>query len=216
MKVLIACEFSGRVREAFKAKGHDAWSCDILPTEIPGNHIQDDVLLHLADGWDLIIAHPPCTYLSYAANHCWNAWGRKQKREKALAFFLKLYDAPIPRVCIENPVGYPNTVFRKPDQIVEPFYFGDNQRKRTCLWLKNLPVLHHCEKNELFSRATHCPPPKPIYLRKTDGKAIHFTEANHGGHKRSVSFHGIANAMAEQWGSIEATKEVQQARTLFV
>lgn len=199
LKILIGCEFSGVVRDAFAARGHDAWSCDILPTERPGNHIQGDVLEVLNDGWDLMIAHPPCTYLSYAANHVWNTPGRAEKRIDALWFFMKFVNAPIERICIENPTGLPNSVYRKPDQIVEPFYFGDSDRKRTCLWLKNLHPLRYSLQDNLFETATAVAPPIPIYTRKRDGKAIHFSEARHGGHERSKTFLGIANAMAEQW-----------------
>ena len=194
MKVLIACEFSGVVREAFAQRGHDALSCDLLPTEIPGQHIQGDVLDLLDEGWDLMIAHPPCTYLSYAGNHVWNKPGRAEKREEAMQFFLSLYNAPIEQICVENPVGYPNTVFRKPDQIIHPFHFGEPYKKRTCLWLKNLPILEHGNEVE----AT------PLYYRKTGkatGKKIHYTEGIHGNKCRSRTFTGIANAMVEQWGN---------------
>ncbi len=200
MRILVACEFSGIVRDAFAAKGHDAWSCDLLPSERPGNHIQGDILDSLNENWDLMIAHPPCTYLSYAATHCWTQPGRAEKRIEALWFFMSLVNAPIEQIAIENPTGLPNSVYRKPDQIVEPYYFGDPAQKRTCLWLKNLPPLVHHSEPTLFAMATHCDKPEPIYRRKLDGKAIHWTEANHGGKVRSVSFQGIANAMADQWG----------------
>lgn len=200
MRVLVACEFSGIVREAFRAKGHDAISCDLLPTERPGPHIQGDVLDILDDGWDMMIAHPPCTYLSYAATHCWDAPGREALRQDAMDFFMALYNAPVSRVCIENPVGYPNTKFRTPDQIVHPYYFGDNDMKRTCLWLRGLPKLYHISETTLFERKTHTRKPEPIYHRRGSGEAIHFTEAKHGGHERSRFFQGIADAMAEQWG----------------
>lgn len=194
MKILIACEFSGIVREAFIKEGHDAWSCDLLPTEIKGNHIQGDVLNILDDGfWDMMIAHPPCTYLSYAATHVWDKPGRAELREKAMAFFMALWNAPIPMICIENPVGYPNTVFRKPDQIIHPYYFGDPFKKRTCLWLKNLPLLTYQKGDE----------PTPLYYRKSGkaiGKKIHFTEGVHGWMERSKSFKGVADAMTNQWG----------------
>ena len=138
MKVLIACEFSGIVRDAFAKKGHDVWSCDLLPTEAPGQHIQGDVLEVIKDRWDLMIAHPPCTYLSYAGKASWNDPGRKGKRDKAMEFFLKLWEAPIEKICIENPQGYP-CEFIKPMQKINPFDFGDPERKRVLLWLKNLP-----------------------------------------------------------------------------
>lgn len=193
MRVLIACEYSGREREAFAAQGHDTWSCDLLDTEIPGNHIKGDVLEVLDQDWDLMVAHPPCTYLSYAATAYWNQPGREERRKAAMEFFLRLYNAPIPKIAIENPVGWPNTVFRSPDQILQPYYFGEQFKKRSCLWLKGLPKL-------VYKR--HIIEPEPIYVRKTGpkaGKKIHWTEANHGGHVRSKSFESIANAMAVQW-----------------
>ena len=200
----MACEFSGVVRDAFSAKGHNAWSCDLLPTERPGNHIQDDVLNHLNEDWDLMIAHPPCTYLSYAATRVWNTEGRKSKRDESARFFFRLWECSIPKVCIENPVGWINTIGPKPDQIIEPFYFGDNQRKRTCLWLRGLPPLWHAEADELFIAATHCDPPKPAFSYVShDGRKRHeyFCYAvKHNGHARSKTFPGIAQAMANQWG----------------
>ena len=126
MKVLIACEFSGIVREAFAKRGHSAWSCDLLPTELPlGHHLQLNVLDILEkNDWDLMIAHPPCTYLSYASMRYWNAPGRAEKREEAFRFFMKLVNAPIKKICIENPLGYPSKAYRKYDQIINPFQFG--------------------------------------------------------------------------------------------
>jgi hypothetical protein len=192
MKVLVACEFSGVVRDAFSRRGHDAWSCDILPTESPGNHIQDDVLKHLDEGWDLMIAHPPCTYLSYVGTRHWNLPGREQLRLAALGFFIKLYEANIPKVCIENPLGYASKAYKKYDQIIHPYYFGDSAQKRTCLWLRGLPLLAHPDPRTIEK-------PKAIYTLKTNGKKIHWTEANHGGKVRSKFWPGIAEAMAEQW-----------------
>ena len=201
MRVLVACEFSGIVREAFAKRGHDAWSCDLLPTEIPGNHIQGDVREVLENHWDMIIAHPPCTYLSRAANHVWNQAGRATKRAEALGLFLVCYYAPCERVAVENPTGWPGEVFRKPDQTIHPYYFGDVAMKRTCLWLRGLPKLKWVINDTLFENKTAVEKPEPIYHRY-DGKAIYFTEANHGGHDRSRTFPGIANAMAEQWGNL--------------
>ena len=198
MKVLVACEFSGIVRDAFLKRGHDAWPCNILPTEKPGPHIQDDVLKHLEDGWDLMIAHPPCTYLSYVANRVWNKPGREEKREEAYKFFMQLLNAPIHEICIENPVGLPNTRYRKPDQIIHPYYFGEPFQKRTCLWLKNLSLLDY-EKTIIQK-------PEPMYIcqgPKSKGKRINWCEGYRGGkraHNRSRFWTGIAKAMAEQWG----------------
>lgn len=204
MRVLIACEYSGIVRDAFAAKGHDAWSCDILPTENEGNHIQDDVLKHLDKSWDLMIAHPPCTYLSNAGIRWFNvekygdkAIERRRLRLDAMEFVKKFYDNNISKVCIENPVGYLNYNWKKPDQIIQPYYFGDEDSKRTCLWLKNLPKLKH----------TKLVKPKIYGYYKTGkkiGKPIYFHEWHKWGKDRgkirSKFWQGIANAMAEQWG----------------
>jgi hypothetical protein len=218
MRVLVACEYSGTVRDAFRARGCDAWSCDILPCEAdPTFHIQGDVLDILTNGWDLIIAHPPCTYLSYAGNAYWNRPGRARKRAEALAFFLELYNAPAPRVAVENPVGWPNTVFRSPDQIIDPFCFGEPVRKRTCLWLRGLRPLEHREQPDLFGDATHIAPPAPIYVCKS-GHAKHFTEASSGGpegaHIRSKTFASIAHAMAEQWAELPTVDCCEHNRDL--
>jgi len=154
------------------------------------------VLKHLNDGWDLGIFHPDCTYLSYVSNIHWNNPGRAEKREQAMEFFLKLYNAPINKICVENPVGYPNTVFRKPDQIIHPYYFGEPVQKRTCLWLKNLPLL-------IYDK-TNIKKPEPLYYLSTTRKAIHWVEGIKGtknrSKERSRSFQSIADAMANQYG----------------
>jgi hypothetical protein len=144
MRILVACEFSGIVREAFRRRGHDAWSCDLLPTEIPGNHIQGDVLEILNDGWDLMIAHPPCTYLSSSGMH-WTTRGLRDPSltEDALDFVKTLLNAPIKNIALENPIGVISSRIRKPDQIIQPWMFGDDASKQTCLWLKNLPKLSY-------------------------------------------------------------------------
>lgn len=136
MRVIVACEFSGTVRDAFAARGHDAWSCDLLPSETPGNHIQGDVLAVIGDGWDLMVAHPPCTYL--ASMGIW--WNAKRPERwpltyDAMEFVKKLWQAPIAMIAIENPIGYLNKNFRKPDQIIQPWQFGHEANKPTCLWL---------------------------------------------------------------------------------
>jgi hypothetical protein len=200
MKVLVACEFSGIVREAFKAKGHDAWSCDLLPTEIPGQHIQGDVLEILDQGWDMMIANPPCTYLSYAAAGIWNSPGRKEKRDAALKFFIDLYNAPIQKVAVENPHGYPRIAFRQPDQEIHPYYFGDKQMKRICLWLRGLQPLIHNETPNLFGDPiTHTEKPMPAFIRK-DGNKQYYCASVRNPKERARFWPGIAKAMAEQWG----------------
>jgi len=180
MKILIACEFSGIVREAFKAKGHDAWSCDILTTEIPGQHIEGDVLEVLDEGWDLMIAHPPCTHLCSSGAR-W--WSEKQKEQsEAIEFFRTLMDCNIPKIAIENPVGIISTVIRKPDQIIQPWMFGEPYQKTTCLWLKNLPLLKPTKIMEVREQKCWKEPPSPERWKK-----------------RSRTYKGIAEAMACQW-----------------
>jgi hypothetical protein len=207
MRVLIGCEFSGIVRDAFLAAGHDAWSCDLLPSESPGPHIQGNVLAVINQGWDLAIFHPPCQYLTYAANHVWNAPGRKVKRDQAFEFFMKLYNSPIEKVCCENPFGYPWAAFRKPDQVIHPWFFADPHYKRTCFWLRNLKPLYWSRQRGFWHEQTAVTPPKPVYIRP-DGKPIYSIEAIGSGHNpesrrhaRSRFFPGVAAAMAEQWGS---------------
>lgn len=207
MKVLVACEFSGIVRDAFAERGHDAWSCDLLPTERPGNHIQGDVLDILNDGWDLMIAHPPCTYLSYAATRVWNEKGRVYKRLEGLRFFADLWEAPIEKICIENPKGCASPTIAKFSQEIQPHYFGDNEIKTTWLWLRNLPKLQYQMFPDLFNgNPIGTPKPQP-YKYTSTGKPVYFMDMvklnNNGGqwgHLRSKFWPGIAKAMAEQWG----------------
>ncbi len=198
MKVLVACEFSGIVRDAFRARGHDAWSCDLLPTERPGQHIQGDVLKILNDGWDLMIAHPPCIYLCCAGLHYSKKDPKRMKKTlSAFEFFKALYNAPIGKICIENPAGYISTVFRKPDQIIDPFDFGEKERKKTCLWLKGLPPL-------FLTGQTEKPRPIKQIIRKTGKQAgkiyNYYWRQGKTARDRSRTFQGIADAMAEQWG----------------
>jgi hypothetical protein len=181
MRVLIACEFSGIVRDAFAARGHDAWSCDLLPTERPGQHIQDDVLKYLTVGWDLMIAHPPCTHLAVSGAR-WFAKKREEQIE-ALAFVRALFDAPIHKIALENPISIISSHVRKPDQIVQPWQFGHGEVKATCLWLKNLPPLTPTHIVEGRAARVHREPPGPDRWKN-----------------RSRTFQGIALAMAEQWG----------------
>ncbi|KKM93744.1 hypothetical protein LCGC14_1205380 [marine sediment metagenome] len=201
MRVLIACEFSGIVREAFKARGHDAWSCDLLDTEIPGQHIKGDVIEQLDKGWDLMIGHPPCTYISYAGTRHWNNSGRVFLRIEALTFFAKLWEAPIGMICLENPKGCASPTIAKYTQEIQPYYFGDNDMKTTWLWLKNLPQLLHSEIDTLFENRTHTEKPTPHSFLKTTGKPTYFTDGKtRDPHIRSKTFQGIAEAMANQWG----------------
>lgn len=191
MKVLVACEFSGRVRDAFLARGHDALSCDILPTESPGPHYQGDVLTILNEGWDLMIAHPPCTYLANSGLH-WNQRipGRFQYTDRAAEFFLKLWNAPIDKIMVENPVGAMSTRFRKPDQYIQPWEYGHPATKRTCLWLKNLPLLV----------PTNILPPDQRKLNLTPGGHSKVGYLPYRDEIRSLTYEGWAEAFANQWG----------------
>lgn len=196
MRVLVACEYSGVVRDAFLRAGHDAMSCDLLPTEAPGPHHQGSVLDVLGDGWDLMVAHPPCTYLSVSGMH-WTARGLRDPKltEDALDFVRQLMDAPISRIAIENPVSIISSRIRKPDQIIQPWMFGHDASKRTCLWLKGLPPLA---------------PTKLVEARIVDGKKRWGNQTDSGQNKlppskdrwkiRSATYPGIAEAMADQWG----------------
>ena len=185
MKVLVACEFSGIVREAFKAKGHDAWSCDLLPTEIPGQHIQGDVLEILDQGWDLMLAFPPCTHLC-VSGAAWFEQKRKDGRQQeGIDFFMKFTKTNIPKTVIENPVGIMSTIYRKPDQIIQPWQFGHGETKATCLWLKNLPKLTPTNIVEGRKNRVHHEPPGPERWKN-----------------RSRTMPGIADAMASQWSEV--------------
>lgn len=193
MRVLIACEFSATVREAFRARGHDAVSCDLLPSEKPGPHIQGDVLKVLGQGWDLMVAHPPCTYLSVSGLH-WNSRvpGRAKKTEDALKFVRKLMDAPIPRIALENPVSAISTRIRKPDQIIQPFEFGHPESKKTCLWLKGLPKLKPTNILPL--------PESGYWENQTPSGQNKLGPSPDRWKERSRTYAGIAEAIAAQWG----------------
>jgi hypothetical protein len=196
-RVLVACEFSGIVRDAFAARGHDAWSCDLLPSERRGNHLIGDVREFLGGvfgrPWELMIAHPPCTYLSFASRPIWNTPGRAEKRVEAMEFFMQLWNAPINRVCLENPLGVPNTEFRRPDQIINPFNFGHPERKRTCLWLRGLPPLMHTLETT---------PERPDKVNHRGRGEYWHHRKKRDGHSRSRTFPGIATAMADQWSPL--------------
>jgi len=201
MKVLIACEYSGIVREAFKARGHDAWSCDLLDTEIPGNHIKGDVLEILDGGWGLMIAHPPCTYFANAGLHYLKTKPeRKGQQKESFKFWMKLWNAPIAKIAMENPIGWLNTHWRKPNQIIQPYYFGDDELKTTCLWLKGLPRLNGRIEIALSGYKRK---PKGSVIRKSGVKKgqvyNYYWRAGKSAKNRSRTFPGIAKAMAEQW-----------------
>jgi len=182
VRVLIACEFSGVVRDAFIECGHDAVSCDLLPTETPGPHIQGDVLEVLDDGWDLMIAHPPCTHLAVSGARWFK--DKVEEQKEALDFVRTLLAAPIPRIALENPVSVISTQIRKPEQIVQPWQFGHGETKQTCLWLKNLPLLQPTNVVDGREPRVHRMPPSPDRWKL-----------------RSITYAGFAQAMAEQWGN---------------
>ena len=184
MKVLIACEYSGAVRDAFINNGHDAMSCDLLPTDVPGNHYQGDVFDVINDGWDLMIAHPPCTHLAVSGAR----WFKDKVKEQAesLEFVRRLMDAPIDRIAIENPISIISSRIRKPEQIIQPWMFGHGETKATCLWLKNLPKLTPTDIVEGREARIHKMSPGPNRWKE-----------------RSKTYQGIAIAMANQWGSVE-------------
>ncbi len=193
MRVLVACEFSGVVRRAFRALGHEAWSCDLLPAEDGSDwHIEGDVVGVLSQGWDLMVAHPPCTHLAVSGARWFPL--KRTEQTQALAFVQVLLDAPIPRVCLENPVSIISSRIRKPDQIIQPWQFGHGETKTTCLWLKGLPRLRptHVDAPLLGLQAVtgrdarvHRLPPSPTRWKE-----------------RSRTYPGIAAAMAEQWGGL--------------
>ena len=195
MRVLVACEYSGTVRDAFRARGHYALSCDLLPTDAPGPHYQGDVRDILGDGWDLMIAHPPCTYLCSSGLH-WNKRvpGRAQMTEDALDFVRLLLDAPIPRIALENPIGCIGTRIRKANQTIQPWQFGHDASKSTCLWLKNLPPLTPTAVVE--PRIANG---KKRWANQTDSGQNRLPPSEDRWKIRSETYAGIAAAMVAQW-----------------
>jgi len=181
MKVLVACEYSGRVRDAFTKLGHDATSCDLLDTDTPGKHYKGDVLDIINDGWDLMVAHPPCTHLAVSGARWFKEKAKEQ--EEALEFVRVLLNAPIERIALENPISVISSKIRKPDQIIQPWQFGHGETKATCLWLKNLPKLVPTNIVEGREAKVHKMPPSPDRWKL-----------------RSTTYQGIADAMAQQWG----------------
>lgn len=197
MRVLVACEFSGRVRDAFLARGHDAWSCDIEPTEVPGPHIQADIFSVIENGWDLVVAHPPCKYL--CSMGIW--WNHKRPArwpltDSAFDFVRDIWSSSVPRLCIENPVGYLNSNWQKPSQIINPWMFGDPFTKPTCLWLRGLPTL---VPTDIVSKGD-------FYIKKNGRRmskwSHRFSSSRPVERAKNASrtFPGIALAMASQWG----------------
>lgn len=194
MRVLIACEYSGRVRDAFTARGHEAMSCDLLPSETPGWHYKGDVRdlidgYHETGDWDLMVAHPPCTHLAVSGAR-WFA-DKRREQEEALDLVRLLMDAAIPRIAVENPISVISSRIRKPDQVIQPWQYGHGETKATCLWLKNLPRLTPTNVVEGRDPRVHRMPPGPDRWKA-----------------RSLTYQGIADAMAEQWGTLTPVQGV--------
>lgn len=183
MKILVACEYSGAVRDAFRDRGHDAMSCDLLPTDAPGPHYQGDVSDILNDGWDMLIGFPPCTHLAVSGARWFPEKRADGRQQAALDFVRLLMDAPIDKIAIENPVSVISSQIRKPDQTIQPWQFGHGETKRTCLWLKGLPKLTPTDIVDGREQRIWKMPPSPDRWKE-----------------RSKTFTGIANAMADQWG----------------
>ena len=197
MRVLIACEYSGRVRDAFTRRGHFAMSCDLLPTEAEGNHYQGPVEDVLYDGWDLMVAHPPCTDLAVSGSRHFGAKIADGRQAAALDFVRLLMNAPIERWCIENPVSVISSAIRPPDQIIQPWEYGHGEVKATCLWLKNLPRLKPTAYVEGREERVHLMPPGPNRWKE-----------------RSRTFEGVAEAMGDQWGGRELPLVMNQLALL--
>jgi site-specific DNA-cytosine methylase len=198
MKVLIACEFSGTVRDAFSKLGHDAWSCDLEPSDTPGNHYQGNVLAIMNEGWDLMIAHPPCTHLAVSGARHFAKKIADGRQQEGIDFFMVLANSNIPRYAIENPIGIMSSKYRKPDQIINPWEYGHGVTKATCLWLKNLPKL---VPTDVVDKGT-------VWVAKSgkrmsqwyyDSSCLPPKEREK---MRNKTFQGIADAMAQQWGSL--------------
>lgn len=182
LRVLVACEYSGTIRDAFRALGHDAMSCDLLPTDAPGPHYEGDVRDLLEYPWDMMIAHPPCTHLSVSGARHFEEKRRDGRQQSAAAFFMRLARAPIPAIAVENPVCIMSRLWRRPDQIIQPWQFGHGETKATCLWLKGLPKLRHTEVVQGRENRIHQMPPSEDRWKL-----------------RSATYRGIAAAMADQW-----------------
>ena len=196
MKILIACEFSGTVRDAFAKLGHDAWSCDLEPTETPGQHYQGDMFDIVNNGWDLIIAHPPCTHLAVSGARHFEKKRADGRQQQGIDFFMRVVNIDVPKLAVENPIGIMSSLYRKPDQIIQPWEYGHNATKSTCLWLKGLPLLkptNIVDKGEFVT----FPSGKRMNKWYADSSKLSPKEREKW---RNKTFQGIADAMAEQWG----------------
>jgi hypothetical protein len=222
IRVLIGCEYSGVVREQFAKRGFDAWSCDLLPTAIPGKHFQCDIREVLGMGWNCFICFPPCTDLAVSGAAHFKIKIANGKQKAALDFVRRLMNAPIEHIGLENPVSVISGAIRKPDQIIHPYYFGDNVPKKTCLWLKNLPKLTYSLTDNLFEHKTAVEPEYFYYnsKRTKSGKSRYSVFGKVSSHNRpkvalyrSKTFPGIAQAMGEQWGNYLIHKYSQNIKS---
>lgn len=200
MRVLLACEESQAVCKEFRRLGHEAYSCDIQECSggHPEWHIKGDVLEIINNGWDMMIAFPPCTHLAVSGAAWFEEKRKDGRQQEAIKFFMTLVNAPIEKIAIENPIGIMSNEYKKPDQIIHPYYFGDPETKATCLWLKNLPKLKHYKKTDMFNEKTHV---TPQFITASNGKKysrIHWLGGG-SGKERSKTYPGVAKQMAEQW-----------------
>ena len=198
MKILIACEFSGTVREAFAKLGHDVTSCDLEPTSLPGKHYQGDVNDIINDGWDMMIAFPPCTHLAVSGARHFEQKRKDGRQQQGIDFFMSIINAPIPKIAVENPIGIMSSLYKKPNQIIHPYHFGHEASKSTCLWLKELPLLNHTNVVSKGEFVTF-PSGKRMtkwYADSAKNNAVTRTKI------RNTTFQGIADAMADQWGKL--------------
>ena len=198
MKVLIACEFSGTVRDAFSKLGHDAWSCDLEPTQTEGNHYQGDMFDIVNNGWDLIIAHPPCTHLAVSGARHFEKKRADGRQQQGIDFFMRVANIDVPKLAVENPIGIMSTLYRKPEQIIQPYEYGHGTTKATCLWLKGLPLLkptNIVDKGEVVTFASGKRMSKWFY----ESSQLPPKERER---MRNKTFQGIADAMADQWGKL--------------
>lgn len=228
MKVIVACEYSGTVRDAFIARGHGTVSCDLLPTERPGPHIQGDIRDVDLSAFDMMVAHPPCTHLAVSGAHLFKHKAKEQA--EALDFVRYLLDAPVARIALENPVSVISSQIRKPDQIIQPYWFGENASKTTCLWLKGLPLLR--ETSYVPGQYACCGAKFPESLGKYGcpncngerrARLVWANQTPSGQNKlgpsvdrwklRSATYQGIADAMADQWGNIHSERELMSMET---
>lgn len=198
MKVLVACEFSGTVRDAFIKAGHDAMSCDLEPTDSSGPHYQGDMFDIINDGWDLMIAHPPCTHLAVSGARHFEKKRADGRQQQGIDFFMKVINAPIPKIAVENPIGIMSSLYRKPDQIIQPWEYGHKTTKATCLWLKDLPLL---KPTNIVDKGEYVVFPSGKRMSKWYADSSKNTPKERE-RIRNKTFQGIADAMAAQWGAV--------------